>query len=221
MRTRIKICCIASAKEAAQAIAAGADAIGLVGPMPSGPGTIDTTTARDIALSTAPPVTAWLLTSEVEPERIAAHADECGATTVQIVQQVAPSVHERLMAIAPRLRRVQVIHVEGGDAHDKVDAYGTLPHAFLLDSGRPSAGELGGTGRRHDWTVSAKIVGAAPRPVFLAGGLSPQNAGDAIRAVRPFGLDVCSGLRSKSGLDAPKLTAFMAAARAADTVLRG
>ena len=116
-----------------------------------------------------------------------------------------------------------MIHIEGPDALDLMSDYSQHVHAFLLDSGRPNAAiaELGGTGRRHDWAISAKFVEASPRPVFLAGGLSPDNVGDAIRQVRPFGLDLCSGVRTKGRLDAVKLRAFVRAAERADRELDG
>jgi phosphoribosylanthranilate isomerase len=96
------------------------------------------------------------------------------------------------------------------------------PHvnAILLDSGNPSLAvkELGGTGRRHDWAVSRRIREAVDVPVYLAGGLRPENAGEAVRTVGPFGLDVCSGLRTGGRLDAAKVEAFMGEVRHAATV---
>jgi len=220
-RTRVKICCIRDAQEADLAVAAGADAIGLVGPMPGGPGVVDDATARAVAATVPAPVAPWLLTSEEEPEEIVSHAERCGATTVQIVRHVPPEPHDALARIAPWLRRVQVIHVEDEGALDLLAAYGRRPHTFLLDSGRPSAAELGGTGRLHDWAISARCVAAAGRPVFLAGGLTPFNAAEAIGRVGPFGLDVCSSLRDAAGgLDAAALDAFMAAVGRADAKRR-
>lgn len=198
------------------AVAAGADAVGLVGAMPTGPGIIDDEMAAEIAPTVPPPVTPWLLTSQTEPDAIAAHARRCGVSVVQIVRHVPPEVHGALRTLAPTLRRVQVIHVEGDEALGRVAAYGRGPDAFLLDSGSPAAQTFGGTGNRHDWRVSARIVAAAPAPVFLAGGLTPENAGEAIATVHPFGLDVCSGLRSRGALDPARLAAFMAGVRKAD-----
>ncbi|WP_108663564.1 phosphoribosylanthranilate isomerase [Acuticoccus kandeliae] len=215
-RTRVKICCIRSHEEVALAVAAGADAVGFVGPMPTGPGPVPDELTRDVAARVPAPVAPWLLTSETHAEAIVAHAEFCAVTTVQIVQHVAPEVHADLARIAPWLRRVQVIHVEGRDALDLIAAYGDGPHTYLLDSGRPSVDELGGTGRVHDWSVSADIVKAAAVPVFLAGGLDPANAADAIRTVRPFGLDICSGLRPNTALDPDLLAAFVTAMRRAD-----
>ena len=136
---------------------------------------------------------------------------------------VDPAEIAKLAVLEPQVRRVQVIHVEGEDALDLIPAYGPHVHAFLLDSGRPDAAvpEFGGTGRVHDWTISAAFVRASDRPVFLAGGLNPQNVGEAIRRVRPYGVDLCSGVRSNGELDQGKLAAFMHAVGLADHELGG
>jgi len=220
MRTRVKICCIRSVEEAELAVRHGADALGLVGAMPSGPGVIDDHTIAVIAAVVPPPVAAFLLTSETTADAIAAHRTRTGVSTVQIVSPIPPAEAARLVKLMPETRRVQVIHVEGADAIELISEYASLVHAFLLDSGRPRAATpvLGGTGRTHDWRVSAAFVAASPLPVFLAGGLTPENVGHAIRTVRPFGVDVCSGVRADNGkLDSVKLWAFMRAVAAADS----
>lgn len=211
MRTRIKICCIASRQEAALAVAAGADAVGLVARMPSGPGPISDELIAEIAATVPPPVATFLLTAETAAQAIAAHVAATRANTVQVVSHIDPAESARLAQLLPATRRVQVIHVEGPDATGLIPRYAPHVHAFLLDSGRPAAAELGGTGRTHDWAVSADFVRASPLPVFLAGGLTPENAGRAIAQVRPYGLDLCSGIRTDGHLDAAKLAAFMAA----------
>jgi phosphoribosylanthranilate isomerase len=218
MRTRIKVCCIASVEEAELAIAAGADALGLVGAMPSGPGPIPDHRIAEVAAFAPPPISTFLLTSETSADAISAHVRATRPTTVQVVSHIDPAEAARLAMLEPHVRRVQVIHVEGSNALDLIPRYAPHVHAFLLDSGRPSAAirELGGTGRVHDWSVSAAFVEASPRPVFLAGGLTAANVGEAIRRVRPFGLDLCSGVRTDGWLDKAKLAAFVEAARAAD-----
>jgi phosphoribosylanthranilate isomerase len=218
MRTRIKICCIASAEEARLAIRAGADAIGLNGVTPPNPRSISDARIAEITAATPPPVTSFLLTSERTAEGIAAHVQRTRPTAVQILFPIDPVQSARLAAMEPHVRLVQVIHVEGPEALDLIPAYASHVHAFLLDSGRPSASTpvLGGTGRTHDWAVSAKFVEASPVPVFLAGGLHAGNAADAIRRVRPFGLDLCSGVRTDGRLDPLKLADFMSAVRRAD-----
>jgi phosphoribosylanthranilate isomerase len=217
MHTRIKICCIASPEEARMALAHGADAIGLVGRMPSGPGPIEDDLIREIATGVAPPVARFLLTSETRANAIAAHVRYCGIDTVQIVSHVEPIELMQLAELVPEVRRVQVIHIEDHTALDRIDAYAPHVHAFLLDSGRPSATipELGGTGRVHDWQISAEFVARSPHPVFLAGGLNPANVADAIRQVKPYGVDICSGVRTDGRLDAEKLARYVAAIRGA------
>lgn len=215
-RTRVKICCIKSQAEARMAIEAGADALGFVAAMPTGPGPISDERIAEIVATLPPGVASFLLTSETEGRAIAEHAARVGANTVQIVTHIAPSEYPALIAAAPAaLRRVQVIHVEDAGALDLIDAYAPYVHAFLLDSGRPSIQELGGTGRVHDWNVSAAFVKRSPVPVFLAGGLKPENVGEAIATVKPFGLDLCTGIRRDGDLHLPSLTAFFDAVRAA------
>jgi len=200
------------------AIAAGADALGLVGAMPSGPGPIPADLIAAIADAVPPPVMSVLLTSAETATEIAAQVAEAGVAAVQIVRHIDPAEAAALARLSPRTRRLQVIHVESEAALALIPLYAPHSHAFLLDSGRPSAAEvtLGGTGLVHDWAISAAFVSASPLPVFLAGGLNPGNVGDAIRRVRPFGVDVCSGLRINGQLDARKLQDFMAAVAAAD-----
>ncbi len=211
---------MASIEEAALAIRAGADAVGLVGEMPSGPGPIPDDLARAIAESITPPVNAFLLTARTTASDIADHVRYCGVSTVQIVQHIDPAESEELARLLPAaVRRVQVLHVEGPEAVSLAADYAPHVHAFLLDSGRPSLpiAELGGTGRVHDWSVSSELVRSARRPLFLAGGLNPDNVGEAIATVRPYGVDVCSGLRPNGILDEALLLRFMAAVRRADS----
>ncbi|MEY2884879.1 MAG: hypothetical protein RL490_2603 [Pseudomonadota bacterium] len=206
---------MASIAEMQQAVAAGADAIGLVGRMPSGPGQIADDLIAVIAAATPPPVAAFLLTSETSADAIADHVRRTGVPVVQIVNHIDPAESARLARLIPHTRRVQVIHIEGSDAIGMIPVYAPHIHAFLLDSGRPGAAvpKLGGTGDVHDWNISAAFVAASPHPVFLAGGLTPANVGDAIARVRPFGVDLCSGIRTNGVLDGEKLAAFVAVVR--------
>lgn len=212
-RTRIKICCIGTAAEARLAVAAGADALGLVSAMPSGPGVIDEAAIAAIAREVPPPVATFLLTSRRTAAEIAAQHRRCGTTTLQLCDRVAPGAYAALRRTAPGLRLVQVVHVAGPESVDEALAADAEVDALLLDSGnqRLKVKELGGTGRTHDWTLSRRIVEQARRPVFLAGGLGPHNVRAALEAVGPFGVDVCSGLRTAGALDPAKLAAFVAA----------
>jgi phosphoribosylanthranilate isomerase len=213
MRTRIKVCCIADRQEARMAIAAGADALGLVAEMPSGPGPISDAAIADIIPIVPPPISTFLLTSRTRAENIADHIALTRPTTVQIVSHIEEAESQRLAELAPHVQRVQVIHVEDASALDLIPLYAPYVHAFLLDSRRPNAEhvQLGGTGETHDWDVSAAFVAASPLPVFLAGGLKPENVGAAIAKVRPFGVDLCSGVRTGGKLDQAKLKRFFEA----------
>ena len=202
------------------AIQLGADAIGLVSQMPSGPGIISENQVRDIAREVPPGVDSFLLTAKTRAEDIASQVRACGTTTVQIVNHINPSEYPQLTRLAPAVRRVQVIHVENNQALDLLDAYSHHVHAFLLDSGRPSVDELGGTGRTHDWSVSAEFVARSSKPVFLAGGLNPANVAGAIRQVKPCGVDLCSGVRQRDRLDQALLAAFMQAVSMASVSTR-
>jgi phosphoribosylanthranilate isomerase len=215
MRTRIKICCISSQEEAQLAIHAGADALGLVGPMPSGPGVIDDSLAAAVVRITPPPVATFMLTSETTVEGIVAHQQRVGANTIQLVDAVPAGTYAQIRAALPAVKLVQVIHVVGLESlTDALHAVADGVDALLLDSGNPNLAvkELGGTGRVHNWAVSRQIVEQSRVPVFLAGGLKPENAREAIETVQPYGLDICSGVRTNGNLDAEKLKAFIRSA---------
>jgi phosphoribosylanthranilate isomerase len=214
-RTRLKVCCIQSVEEARMAIAAGADAIGLVSEMPSGPGVISEELIAEIAAGVPAPAASFLLTAHTEPDAIVAQWGRCRTTAIQLVSPLdAPAqVLGAVRAQLPWVRLVPVVHVEDDSAVEEARALVAAgADALLLDSGRPSAGvpELGGTGRVHDWGISRRLVEAvAPVPVFLAGGMRAGNAAEAIAAVRPFGVDVCSGVRSGGQLDASALASMV------------
>lgn len=210
---RVKICCIMSVTEARLAVSAGASALGLVGPMPSGPGVIDDALIAEIAAVVPPPIATFLLTSETRADAIVDHVRRCGTNTVQLVDRVEEGVHAAIRRALPLVKIVQVLHVADAGVVDEARALAGAVDAFLLDSGNPNLAvkELGGTGRVHDWDLSRRIVEAVDRPVFLAGGLRQDNVPEAIARVRPFGLDLCSGVRSEGRLDAEKLAAFFAA----------
>jgi phosphoribosylanthranilate isomerase len=171
MRIRIKICCINSLQEANSAIEFGANAIGLVANMPSGPGPI--------------------------PDKL----------INQIAQSVPPLIGTFLL---PAIKIVQVIHVIDSKSVDLAIKLSENVDALLLDSGNPNLKikELGGTGRVHNWALSRQIRDNSKCPIILAGGLKPENVKQAIEEVQPFGIDVCSGVRTNGKLDKFKLERF-------------
>jgi phosphoribosylanthranilate isomerase len=214
MGVRVKICCISSIAEAEVAVAAGASAVGLVGRMPSGPGVIADDAIREIARRVPPPVATFLLTSETLPEAVIRHHRDTLTNTIQLVDAVPPDAYRQLRGMLPGVKLVQVIHITGERSIDEALEAAASVDALLLDSGNPNLAvkELGGTGRVHDWTLSRRIREASPVPVFLAGGLHAGNVAQALDAVDPYGLDLCSGVRTAGRLDPDKLEAFMRAA---------
>ncbi len=215
---QLKVCCIASVGEAELALAHGAHAVGLVSAMPSGPGPIPDHDIAVIARAVAGRARRFLLTSRTAPDEIAAHVRAAGTDTVQLVDTPTRDTLLRLRELLPGIAFVPVIHVRDHSAIDTAASLAPHADALLLDSGNPTARvrELGGTGRTHDWQVSASLVRTvAPCPVLLAGGLRAENVGDAVRTVRPAGVDVCSGVRTGGRLDPAKLAAFVTALGAA------
>lgn len=214
IRPRVKVCCILSVEEAFIAINTGASALGLVSEMPSGPGVIDWDTISAIAERTPPGVATFLLTCSIDPGEIISQQRRAQVNTLQLCDELPAGSHRRLREELPGVGIVQVIHVTGEASIEEAVSVSPYVHALLLDSGNPALAvkELGGTGRVHDWALSRQIVErVAPTPVFLAGGLRPDNVGEAVEQVRPYGLDLCSGVRSNGKLDAEKLEAFFRA----------
>jgi phosphoribosylanthranilate isomerase len=211
-RPRVKICCISSSGEAALAIEHGASALGLVSKMPSGPGVISEDLIIEIASKVPPPVASFLLTSEQDVQTIIAQQRRCGTSTLQLVDRLTRGSHSDLQRALPGIAIVQVIHVVGPESVDEALAIAPHVDAILLDSGNQTlqTKQLGGTGRRHDWTFSREIREQIDTPLFLAGGLTPENVRQAIEEVGPFGLDVCSGVRTDGRLDEIKLRALFA-----------
>ncbi len=214
MNPRIKICCISSVDEAALAVSCGASALGLVSAMPSGPGVIDEDHIAAIIRTVPPSIGTFLLTARQDADAIIDQQLRCRPNTVQLVDHVPEAELVRLRRALPGIALVQVIHVAGEESIDEARAAAPHVDAILLDSGNQKLAvkELGGTGRTHDWGISRRIRETCGRPLFLAGGLKAENVRDAIDQVRPFGLDICSGVRQDGKLDAVRLRAFFAAA---------
>jgi len=218
-RTRIKICCISSLKEGQLAVSHGADAIGLVSYMPSGPGVIDEPLIGNIARAAPPAIGTFLLTSALAADKIIAQQKRCHVNTVQIVDTLPHGEYAKLSKAMPGVALVQVIHVRGKESIAEARTVAGYVSAVLLDSGDPTrpVKELGGTGRVHNWPVSRAIVEALDIPVFLAGGICAKNVGKAIAQVKPFGVDLCSSVRTDDKLDHKKLRSFFDAVDAAGT----
>jgi phosphoribosylanthranilate isomerase len=210
MKPRVKICCISSVSEAQMAVAHGASALGLVGNMPSGPGIISDELIAQIAKSVPPPISTFLLTSETQAEAIIAHHQKVHTTTIQIVDALQEGTYLQIRQALPAIKLVQVIHVIDEQTVEEAIHVSAMVDAILLDSGNPNlqVKELGGTGRVHNWALSRKIRESIQIPLFLAGGIKTENVKEAIETVQPFGLDLCSSVRSNGQLDPFKLERF-------------
>lgn len=207
---RVKICCISSVEEAAVAVAAGASALGLVSAMPSGPGVIGEGLIAEIAATVPPAIGTFLLTSLQSVGEIVAQQRRCRTNTIQICDHLTHGTHRELKQALPGISIVQVVHVTGPESVEEAVAVAPHVDAILLDSGNQKLAvkELGGTGRRHDWALSREIRERTGVPMFLAGGLNADNVAQAMAEVQPFGLDICSGVRTDGKLDAAKLRAY-------------
>ena len=197
--------------EAEMALQYGADALGLVGPMPSGPGILPLDLIGEISKALPPTLPSFYLTSKVIAEDIREEYEIAQTTTIQMVDKVPVAELLKLRKLLPpSTQLVQVLHVRNDEVIQ--EALRVQPHvdALLLDSGDPDATikTLGGTGRTHNWSISRRLVETVQKPVFLAGGLRSENVQKAYAVVRPHGLDLCSGVRSDGKLDEMKLKAF-------------
>ena len=213
IKPRVKICCISSVSEAKMAIEYGASALGLVGKMPSGPGVIDDSLINKIVKTVPPPISTFLLTSETKVGDIIAHYKRVNTSTIQIVDELSNDGYRKLREELPNVKLVQVIHVMDNNSVTEAIKVSRYVDAILLDSGNPNLiiKELGGTGRTHNWDLSKEIRENIEIPLFLAGGLNKNNIREAIEYVQPFGIDLCSGVRTGEELDKKKLKEFFEA----------
>jgi phosphoribosylanthranilate isomerase len=210
---RVKICCISSVEEAWTAVQYGASAVGLVSDMPSGPGVIPEPLIAEIARTVPPTVSTFLLTSKQDTESIIAQQNKTRVNTIQMCDRLCQGTYKDLRDAMPGIALVQVIHVAGEESVKEAVSVAPYVDGLLLDSGNPflPVKKLGGTGNPHDWSISRRILELVDIPVFLAGGLNPGNVHKAVLQVNPFGVDVCSGVRTNGDLDEVKLSQFFSA----------
>ncbi len=207
---KVKICCISSVEEAQMAINCGATELGLVGPMPSGPGVISETQIQEIVQAIPSDINTFFLTSELTASSIIEQHKRVNTNTIQIVDKLTSGSYDEIRTAIPDIKIVQVIHVIDENSIIEAQEVAAEVDYVLLDSGNPNkkVKELGGTGRTHNWELSKKIVERVSTPVFLAGGLNPGNIRQAINAVGPYGVDLCSGVRQDGKLNLDKLSLF-------------
>lgn len=199
MRTRVKICGITNPVDARLAAQAGADAVGLVFHGPS-PRNVAPDAARAIIDALPPFVDAYAVVLDPDPRFLDELIESVPVDGVQYHGREAPELCARF-----RGRWIKAVPMNGSGALTDCQRRYPEAHGFLLDSHAP--GEAGGQGKTFDW---AEVRSQDPRPLILAGGLEPGNVGGAIRAVRPWGVDVSSGVEAEPGRKDPdKVRAFM------------
>ncbi len=212
---RVKICCIRSTEEAHLALSFGAVALGLVSEMPAGPGELPEASIREITAAVPPSTGTFLLTAVTDVERLVEKVEACGVNTLQLWDPLDPHDYARLRAALPGVSIVQAIHVLGRSAVDVAVAAARQADALVLDSSNPEVPFRweSQAGQTHDWAISQEIVETVDCPVLLAGGLDAGNVEFAVRTVRPYGVDVCTGVRSEDSLDRRKVVSFFEAVR--------
>lgn len=212
MAPRVKVCCISSVEEARLAISYGAAALGLVGPMPSGPGVISLELIGQISKSLDKHIDSFYLTSKVTADKILDEYKFAQTKTIQLVDNIPIAELITLRTLLPdTVRMVQVLHVRSDAVIQEAMHKQPYVDAFLLDSGNPNSTikTLGGTGQTHNWNISRILVERVSIPVYLAGGINADNVIEAYAKVQPYGIDLCSGLRTDGKLDETKLKFFI------------
>jgi len=220
LNPQVKICCISTREEARLAIQYGASAIGLVSNMPSGPGIIDDEKIKSIHETIPSSVSTFLLTSETKANRIIEQSKRFNTDTIQLVNELKNDQLEYLKNQLDNVNLIQVIHVQNENSIKEAIEKSRIVDAILLDSGKPNAKikTLGGTGDTHDWNISKTIRQEINKPMWLAGGLNSENVEEAINLVQPFGVDLCSGVRTNQKLDIEKLKRFFLSVKKARIV---
>jgi phosphoribosylanthranilate isomerase len=210
---RVKICGLARVEDVLVAVEAGVDAIGcLVGLNHAAADQVTPATARALFSVLPPFVTRVLVTHRTKLGEVADLIRETGATAVQLHGDFPLVAIPALREATPHVSIIKCVHVTGEEAIAAAGAAARVADAVLLDS--KVRGRIGGTGKTHDWSISARIVSGLAKPVILAGGLNSDNVKEAIDRVRPYGVDANSGTRATPGAkDHAKIRAFVANAK--------
>jgi phosphoribosylanthranilate isomerase len=213
---RVKICGVTSADDARLAAVCGADAVGvLVGQRLPSTDFVASNEAAAIVAALPPFVAATLVTHEYDPAAVADAIAVVRPHAVQIHSEMSPTDCAELRKRFGGIRIIKSYHVTGPEAVEYGRRYADAVDGFVLDSLNPATGQVGGTGLTHDWNLSAAIVRRYRLPFMLAGGLTPGNVAAAVALVRPFGVDVNSGVKGAAGgrKDPDKMREFILRAK--------
>ena len=212
-----------SVEEALALADAGVDHIGLT-PNQGLPGAITLAEMRAIAEALRGRAKSVALTVDIGPETVRALVETVRPDILHLcplANAITPADVSALRAVLPPIPILQAISVTGPESVAEAQAYAAVADMLITDTQHPDIRGIGASGRTHDWSVSHAIVEAVRVPVILAGGLSPDNVADAVRAVRPWGVDSAThtNVNGSTRKDVAKVRAFVAAARAAAEAL--
>ena len=213
---KVKICGLTNLNDALAAISYGADAVGfLVGQVHHSTGHfISQGRASEIVSQLPPFCSTVLVTHLARPADVISAAKIAKVSTIQLHGETTPKEAEEIKHQLPYAKIYRAIHVFDDQAVEDAQRYRGFVDGVILDTAIKETGQVGGTGRTHDWKVSRKIVETVSLPVILAGGLNPQNVLQAIETVHPFAVDVNSGVSNRDGTkDHQKLRLFIQRAK--------
>lgn len=207
-RVRVKICGITSLKDLLTAVGAGADAVGFVVDVPQSPRSLSTDQAGKLIEAAPVFVDTVLVTVPEDVSHLEKIYEDSNADIIQV--HVSSHLHREIRERLPDARLICGVQARSEATTDTIiQATANLFNAVLIDSHVP--GKYGGTGTTHDWELSRRIRELIhPKPLILAGGLRPENVSEAIRTVKPFAVDVSTGVESRPGVkDRKKVLEFM------------
>jgi len=211
----VKICGIRTLDEAKKAVSYGVDALGFhVGEVKGSRSIVSSDTAHEIITKLPASIIPVLVTTSSKISDIEEIVKTIGARAVQFHDDATTKEISRFKKELPEIKAWKVIHVQDEMAIEDAKLFASVSDAILLDSASHRQGQIGGTGKTHDWEISAKIVRSISLPIILAGGLNPDNVADAIEKVHPYMVDVNSGVSRKNGTkDLDKVRAFIKRAK--------
>lgn len=195
--TLVKICGIMDIETARAALSLGADMLGFHVELKHARNPISSEKAGEIISQLPETCTPVLVTSVTDPERIIELAQKTDVKAVQLHADIDGM--QKIKSALPQLKLFKVINVFDESAIEEAKSYEGVADALVLDSAIKATGQRGGTGKTHDWNISRKIVESVSIPVILAGGLNPENVEEAIRIVKPYAVDVNSGVSNPDG----------------------
>ena len=211
--TRVKVCGVRTPEDALACASAGADAVGMLVDVSISPRSVTAGRAKAIVASLPPLVTSVIVMMPSSAEDVVDAGRRIRPGAIQLHGSEPPEMLRKIRRQLPWARLIKTIHVGAGGEVETARSYEGAADAVLLDTLTP---RQGGSGKAHDWGVSARVVEAVNMPALLAGGLSPANVADAVRKARPFAVDVSSGVENGHyRKDPEKVRAFIANAKGA------